>query len=244
MLPEALQRMGRCVASGSVCRPLAGSHLTYPFGLHHPPGSCRVVHPTHVSGLSARATRPVSTGLWLPLALRRVAFASWVVLGPLRRGPPFRRSAGLLASGQAATGLPRSAPGEVRRGRAPSLLRGLGVRQPSSGQEPAPWPDIAVGCHRSNGDLPVTQPHRRFTGVRPSRLSLARVHPDGFGLPLGFTRLLSHASLPGACAGREPTWTLIGAVGLCPRPLSRSDFARRTALYGTLRLGGPKSVVE
>src|SRR5262249_49610619 len=99
VLPEALSRVGRCVASGSVCRPLAGSHLTCPFGLHHPPGSCRVVHPTHVSGLSARASRPVSTGLWLPLALRRVAFASWVILCPLRRGPPFRRSAGLLARG-------------------------------------------------------------------------------------------------------------------------------------------------
>jgi len=53
VLPEALSRMDRCIASGSVCRPTAGSHLTCPFGLHNPSGSCRVVHPAHVSRLSA-----------------------------------------------------------------------------------------------------------------------------------------------------------------------------------------------
>src|SRR5262249_19361385 len=86
--------------------------------------------------------------------------------------------------------------------------------------------------HRGSGDLPVTQPQRRFTGVRPSRLSLARVHLDGFRLPLGFTRLLSHASLPGACAGREPSGTLIGAVGAQPTATLQKRLARRTALYG------------
>src|SRR5262249_50418078 len=41
VLPEALSRMGRCVASGSVCRPLAGSHRT-PLRLH-PPALARFV---------------------------------------------------------------------------------------------------------------------------------------------------------------------------------------------------------
>ena len=67
VLPEAPSRVGRCVASGSVCRPIAGSHLTCPFGLHNPPGSCRVVHPAHVSRLSARATRPYPPGYGFPL---------------------------------------------------------------------------------------------------------------------------------------------------------------------------------
>ena len=53
VLPEALSRMGRCVASRSVCSPIAGSHLTCAFGLHNPPGSYRVVYPAHVSRLSA-----------------------------------------------------------------------------------------------------------------------------------------------------------------------------------------------
>ena len=87
------------------------------------------------------------------------------------------------------------------------------------------------GCHRGGGDHSVTQPRRRFTRVRPCRLSLARVHPDGFGLPLGFTRLLSHASLPGACAGREPTGTLIGAVGTQPPTTLQKRLARRTGHY-------------
>ena len=89
-------------------------------------------------------------------------------------------------------------------------------------------------CHRGSGDLSVTQPQRRFTRVRPSRLSLARVYPDGFGLPLGFTRLLSHASLPGACAGREPTWTLIRAVGTHPTTTLQKRLTRRTALQEKL----------
>src|SRR5262249_45810709 len=54
---------------------------------------------------------------------------------------------------------------------------------------------------------------------------------DGFGLPLGFTRLLSHASLPGACAGREPTGTLIGGVGAQPTPTLQKRLARRTGLH-------------
>src|SRR5262249_52618234 len=94
-------------------------------------------------------------------------------------------------------------------------------RRPTHCGLPAPTPYRPAGpsrrgCHRGSGDLPVTQPRRRFTRVRPTRLSLARVHPDGFGLPLGFTRLLPHHSLPDACAGREPTWTLIRIVGIQP----------------------------
>src|SRR5262249_36022326 len=78
VLPEALSRMGRCVALGSVCRPLAGSHLTCPFGLPNPPGSCRVVYQAHVSRLSARALRPYPPGYEFP-----VPFGGWSsLLGP------------------------------------------------------------------------------------------------------------------------------------------------------------------
>jgi hypothetical protein len=145
-------------------------------------------------------------------------------------GPSFRRSSGLLALGPDRNGVTAF---RIRRGAAGAgafSTAGPGCPSAGSGQQPAPWPDIAVGCHRGSGDLPVTQPRRRFTGVRPSRLSLARVHPDGFGLLLGFTRLLSHASLPGACAGREPTWTLIGAVGTQPTTTLQKRLSRRTTL--------------
>jgi hypothetical protein len=97
VLPEALSRMDRCIASGSVCRPIAGPHLTCPFGLHNPSGSYRVVHPAHVSRLSAQAMRPYPPGYGFPLP-----FGGWPsLLGPSCSrcgfGPSFRRSSGLLA---------------------------------------------------------------------------------------------------------------------------------------------------
>ena len=180
VLPEALSRMGRCVASGSVCRPIAGSHLTWPFGLHNPPGSCRVVHPAHVSRLSARAMRPYPPGHDFPWP-----FGGWhSLLGPscshCGLGPSFRRSSGLLARGQTALGLPRSAPVETRRGWVPPLLRGLGApacprwhaltrRRSRSGS----WPVHRRVSHRLRRPF-VTQPQRRFILIHPSRLSLTR----------------------------------------------------------------------
>ena len=97
VLPEAPSRVGRCVALGSVCRPIAGSHLTCPFGLHNPTGGCRVVHLAHVSRLSARARWPYPPGYDFPWP-----FGGWrSLLGPscsrCGLGPSFRRSSGLLA---------------------------------------------------------------------------------------------------------------------------------------------------
>ena len=84
MLPEALSRLDRCVASGSVCKPIAGPHLTCPFGLHNPSGSCRVVHPAPRQPPFGVGPEALSTGLGIPLAFRRVAFAFWAILFPLR----------------------------------------------------------------------------------------------------------------------------------------------------------------
>src|SRR5947209_17780658 len=76
--------MGHCVAAGSVCRPHGGaaSNLslwpappTRPLS-GSPPGPRQ---PPFGAGHQA-----LSTGLWLPLAFRRVAFASWAFLCPLR----------------------------------------------------------------------------------------------------------------------------------------------------------------
>ena len=131
VLPEALSRRGRCLASGSVCGPMAGPHPTCPLGLPNPPGSCRGVRPAHVSRLSARATRPDPPGYAFPLPLGR-----WrSLLGPscsrCGLGRPSEDRPAYWHAGQTATGLPRSASEEGRRGRAPSLLRGLGVREPA-----------------------------------------------------------------------------------------------------------------
>jgi hypothetical protein len=50
---------------------------------------------------------------------------------------------------------------------------------------------------------------------------------EWFGLALDFTRLLSYASLPSACAGWELTWTLVRDAATQPRLLNRSDFVSR-----------------
>ncbi len=222
--------MGRCVASGSVCRPTAGPHLTYPFGLHSPPGSCRVVHPTHVSGLSARAKGPYPPGYDCPCltagGLRflghLVPAAAWAGLPKIGRptGPEARPQRGCRVP------LPERCDGGGRL-----LYCGAWVSVSRLWPGAGPVARHRRDCHRGSGDQTVTQPRRRFTGVRPCRLSLARVHPDGFGLPLGFTRLLSHASLPGACAGREPTWTPIGGVGTQPTTTLQKRLSRRTGLH-------------
>jgi len=52
--------------------------------------------------------------------------------------------------------------------------------------------------------------------------------------PLGFTRLLSHASLPGACAGREPTETHVGVAAAQPTTTHQERLSRRTALHDIL----------
>ncbi len=134
-------------------------------------------------------------------------FGGWPsLLGPscsrCGLGPSFRRSSGLLAQGQTASGLPRSAPVEMRRERVPPILRDLGA--PAYCKESdTPLPDRRLGpgswsiyrrvSHRLRRPF-VTQPPRRFTRVHPSRLSLARLawmvqaalglHPPAFARPV------------------------------------------------------------
>ena len=144
-------------------------------------------------------------------------------------GPSFRRSSGLLAGGQTATGLPRSAPDELRRGRAPSLLRGRGVSDRSKARSRSHGPYRRVS-HRY-GDF-------RLRSLNEGSLAFALpVFPwpgtsGWLGLPLGFTRLLSHASLPSACAGREPTQTHIGVVATQLTTTHQERLSRRTSLHG------------
>jgi hypothetical protein len=129
VLPEALSRMGRCVALGSVCRPCAGSHLTCPFGLHNPPGSCRVVHPAHVSGLSAQAMRPYPPGYVFPSPFGRrrsllgPSCARWGTR-PSLRSAYWRR----LTASPDPNGVATFHTDEIQLGWTPFLLRGLGVR--------------------------------------------------------------------------------------------------------------------
>jgi hypothetical protein len=47
------------------------------------------------------------------------------------------------------------------------------------------------------------------------------------GFPWAFVRLLSHASLPGACADRGLAWTQARVAGTHLQPLIRSDFVSR-----------------
>jgi len=133
-----------------------------------------VTHPTHVSGLSARAIRPYPPGYGFP-----VPYGGWrSLLGSSSArcgvGPFFRRSSGLLAEGPDRNGVAMFRTRETRRGRVPSVLRGLGVLGGSgSGLPPlaqsSPWWSTIFFRRPS-----VTQPQRRLTCVHPSRLSLAR----------------------------------------------------------------------
>src|SRR5262249_42981639 len=118
-----------------------------------------VTHPTHVSGLSAQAKRPYPPGYDFP-----VPYGGWPSLlgsscARCGIGPSFRRSSGLLAAGPDRNGVAMFRTRETRRGRVPSVLRGLGVRGGSGGGPPplapsSPWlPTIAFR------PPPLTPPH-------------------------------------------------------------------------------------
>ena len=123
----------------------------------------------------------LSTGLWIPLAFRRVAFASRAFLCPLRNSAFLPKIVGPTGwAFQTAMGLPCFAPG--RRDRRGCLLypgvlvsrrdwfhvltvsyrHGIWTRSSPSG--------LTIGFRRPQ----FTGPRRRFTGVHPSDLSLAR----------------------------------------------------------------------
>jgi hypothetical protein len=171
----------------------------------------------------------LAAGLWVPLALRRAAFASWAFWCPLRGGAVLAKIVRLTGPGA-----------RPQRGyRVPHPVRcGGGGRLLYCGA----WVSVGRAERRSR---PLAR-HRR---VRPTLAATFRLRslnegsrafalpvfpwpgsPGWLGLPLGFTRLLSHALLPGACAGREPTWTHIGAVGAQPTTAHQKRLSRRTPL--------------
>src|SRR5262249_53575633 len=74
---------------------------------------------------------------------------------------------------------------EVRPGRMPSILRGLGVR---TGPHSVVTPSGPVSPRQPSlgSDLPLTEPCRWFTRVHPSGLPLARCNPYGSDPPWAF----------------------------------------------------------
>jgi hypothetical protein len=144
------------VASGSLCRlgVRLQAHRWVASNL-----SLRPAQPTRqLSGSLPGPRQPpfgagheaLSTGLWIPLAFRRVAFASWAFLFPLRAWAVLPKIVRLTGpGGQTATGLPRSAPAEARRGWVPPIngrdspARRAPVKGRENGLRPA-GPDAEV----------------------------------------------------------------------------------------------------
>jgi hypothetical protein len=176
--------------------------------------------------------RPSPPGYGFPLPL-----GGWPsLLGPSCSrcgfGPSFRRSSGLLAGGQTACGLPRSAPVETRRERVPPLLRGLGA--------PACAAVKAAGlCQTGNAVWFLAESSSRQPSVATTLRNAAStgvplhspipsfprpVGLDGSGCPWASPVCCRTPRYRGACAGREPTWALVGVVVSRHRPLIWSDF--------------------
>ena len=187
-----------------------------------------MTHQTHGSGLSARAMQPVSAELWIFLAFRLAALASWVFLCP-------PRSSALLAVGLPACAGPRRGchvPHQSRRERGGCLLysgvavsatEDVAVLQPLA-QTSSP----ALSTHYRRNNHPfrrprVTEPHRRFMAIHPSVLPLARFAR----MIQALLRLYSlpHTPLAGRAARthagvEDKHWTLAWALW----PLDRSDL--------------------
>ena len=108
-----------------------------------------VIDQNHVCGLSARVfpspLMALSTGLWISLALRLVAFASWFLLFPL--GAWAFLTVGLLSVMIDPIGVPTSRICEMQAGWMPSLLRGDVVSQQS---------DLAADCLHERSYRPFT----------------------------------------------------------------------------------------
>jgi hypothetical protein len=160
-------------------------------------------------------------------------------------GPSFRRSSGLLARGQTALGLPRSAPVETRRGRVPPILRGLGApacrrwhalirRRSRSGS----WPSHRRVSHRLRRPF-VTQPQRRFICIHPSRLSLTRLAwMVQARLGLHPSALARHVTGALARVGNRPGhWS--GSVWTHHRPLIWCDFVSHSLYVKLATFGAP-----
>jgi hypothetical protein len=225
VLPGLLPLRVPSSARGPFAGPRPASNLSLRV-LGSPSGSCRVVCQAHVSRLSPRASPPYPPGYVFPVPFggRHLLLGpSWARCG---FGPSFRRSSGLPAgSRRTATGLPRFAPGRCAGGGC-LLYPGAAVSwgHPNRGgclhagrTGPAFVARFRLSHHRCDG-LFVTGPRSKVTWVHPSQLPLACGPTVVSGL-LGFSPLLSHASLPNACGGWGLAWTLARAVGNEPRPL-------------------------
>jgi hypothetical protein len=156
-----------------------------------------------VSRLSAWAGA-LSTGLWLPLAFRRVAFASGAIPLPLWGWAGL--AAGLLPrAGQTATGLPRSAPGSCEGGGC-LVYSGAWVSCRKKARVFLP-----VGPLLPSGltIVPATQDDGASSQVnsRSPVPSFPRpVGPDGSGLPWACPLGSTPPRCRGGVQGWEPTW--------------------------------------
>ena len=126
-------------------------------------------------------------------------------------GPRFRRSLGLPGLSPDPNGIAAFRTSETRSGWVLPVLRGRGVRARTASEVESTFgPLIALRNHLT-GDPKL----RSLIG---SLLAFTRPifplpgSPGWFGSALGFTPLLSHASLPSACRGQGQDWTLSRAV--------------------------------
>jgi hypothetical protein len=122
-------------------------------------------------------------------------------------------------AGQTASGFPRSAPVETRRGWVPPILRGLGAPA-CRGEaarldqtEGAVW--FLAGSSSRQPSVATTFRNAASTEIhsRSPIPSFPRpVRLDGSGSPWASPACFRTPRYRGACAGREPTWALVGAV--------------------------------
>ena len=172
-----------------------------------------MTHQIHVSSLSARVKRPYPPGYGFPAPFGRRHSLLGSSCPRCGIGPSFRRSSGLPDARLDRNGIAAFRTSEKRSGWVLPLLRGRGVPARNTvrirvmqGASPC-----FVAHHRLANHLVGDFPSRSLVG---SSLAFTRPifpspgSPGWFGSALGFTPLLSHASLPGACMGWGLVWTL------------------------------------
>ena len=177
----------------------------------------------------------LSARLWIPVAFRLAAFASWIILCPL--GCCAFLTVGLLGAKQTMPPRPDSIgvatfrTDEIRPGRVSPLLRGRGVRsrtktRPASLTAPTGVSGSGPLLSSWSATLrqpDLTKPQRRFTDVHPSGLPLAG--NDVGGSPsLGVSSLLHTPPLPATRVGVGTGGGHSPESRLSPRPLIGCDL--------------------
>ena len=152
--------------------------------------------------------KALSTGLWLPRAFRRVAFASWAVLLPLKDWASL--TVGLLAASDF-KGVATFCTSETRGG---GCLLYPGAVVPAPGVFGAPGP---MARHRRLDQPPVpanvgneASSEVDLRSPVPSFPSPAR--PDGSDLPWTLPLASPQAVASLRRRDREPIWALLGVV--------------------------------